>query len=289
MNSIKYILLGVAFLAVVASSCDQTTITPITPKGTEYSVYGPLWIGDAPNFIRVHDTNKLLNPQETKDLDVDMKFTNMETGESEFLKDRVKVYDDIYTHNFEIEDRIEFDTRYKFLWQDGDGFKDSLISQTTKESFVTVNVDTVDSCNQKFDVEFTNIDLEDGEELKHRIYIQRNGIWSYTRRKASSVYDAENEVLTLSWTPNSIPCLIDDPQCRFPNETTLGLACWEWTSYTIRLEYEHIGHMIGRETLDDVDLDSLGGSPFLQQVVLSTYSGEVDIILADDIFFPAPN
>lgn len=278
LHSIKHYFLGIILLLVFGTGCDQT-ITPITPKGTEYSVYGPLRIGEAPNFIRVHDTNDLLNAEVTKDLDVNMLFTNMATGESAFLKDSVKIFDDLYTHNYEVEERIEFNNRYKFLWEDGDGFKDSLISQTTKESSLTVFPDTVAECGDYFYATLTDIDLEVGEQIEPEAGVQFSEEWYWSFRYHYYEYEKDAKRLTVGFKLQNILC--DIFGC-FPPP---GVSCSDATDNKIRFRFNHIGYMVGEETSGEINLDSLDSSSSLnRQVILSTYSKEDYVIMDDRIF-----
>lgn len=271
----------VILLFFLAINCDGT-INPITPKGFEYSMYGPLNIHKTPNFIRVYDTNTLLNPEATKELNVNMTFTNLATGEVNLLKDSLVTFDDIYTHNYEIEMPIEYDTRYKLFLEDENGFRDSVITQTTKQTNITVSIDTVDHCDQFFYVELSNIDLDAGERLDHEVGIEIADTWYWTHRKAYYSYSSESNILTLGWSPNSVLCLINkclDPFQKFQD------ACRNYSSNKIRFRFTHIGYMIGEETLEDIDLDSLGGSPHNQQIVLSKYGWEIEATtIADEVF-----
>lgn len=268
----------VVFLIVIFSvaGCEQT-INPISPRGTEYSVYGPLNIEESPNYIRVHDTNTLLSPEDTRQLDVNMILTNLDTGKSELMTDSTVQFEHIITHNYRADQSIEYDTRYKVFWEDGDGYQDSLITQTTKQSDMTTFKDTV-FCEEQFFVELTNIDLEAGERLDTEVGINVGGRWWWTFRQSFYSYNSEEKTLVLGWSPAQVSRLIFcGITCNNPPP-----ACSDFTRDRVRFKFHHIGYMEERETPEDLDLDDQSGLPEQQQVVLSRYGEETSFIIAED-------
>ncbi|MAL18795.1 MAG: hypothetical protein CL670_07145 [Balneola sp.] len=261
-------------LLVILSACD-TSIQPIVDKGKAYSIYGPLDIQKTPNYIRVHDTNDLLNPDLTKDLGVQVTMTNLNTGASQLLKDEVKVFDSLYTHNFEIPDSLEYDTRYKFSLEDEDGYRDSVISVTTKETELTVIQDSV-SCGELFMLRFTNVDLNAGERIETEVGIKVGVAWMYTKRPANfRQYNSATNTLTMGWSPNYVSELIFGP---FD-----WVTCSTFSSDKIKFSFTHVGYMeeVQPNAPNELEFDQLY-TP--NQVVLSKYKGSTEVTIDSTVF-----
>lgn len=258
---------------VSIAGCEQT-INPLLPKETEYTVYGPLNIEQTPNHIRVHDTNALLSPEDTRELDVNMTLTNLKTGESELMTDSTVQFEHIFTHNYRADQSIEYDTRYKVFWEDGGGFRDSLITQTTKQSVMTTYPDTV-FCDQQFNVKLTNIDLEAGERLDTEVGINVKGRWLWTSKKGFYSYNSEENVLELGWRPYEVSRLIFCGIVCRPSPPD----CPEFTSDRVRFKFHHIGYMEERETPEEY---SPSGLPEQRQIVLSRYGEEASFVIKED-------
>jgi hypothetical protein len=244
-------------------------------KGKAYSIYGPLDIQKTPNYIRIHDTNDLLNPDLTKDLGVHVTMTNLNTGVSQLLNDEVRIFDSLYTHNFEIPDSIEYDTKYKFLLEDEDGYRDSLISVTTKETELTIIQDSV-SCGELFMLRFTDIDLDAGERIQTEVGIKVGVAWMYTKRPANlQDYNSATNTLILGWSPNYVSELIYGP---FD-----WVSCRTFSSDKIRFSFTHIGYMeeASFNSPNEIEFDQLY-TP--NQVVLSKYMGDTEVTIDSSVF-----
>jgi len=274
-------ILWVALLGI--SGCDSP-IEPIADKGKAYSIYGPLNMLDTPNYIRVHDTNDLLNTIATKDLGADITLTNLNTGASQLLEDEFRVFDSLYTHNFRIQDSLEYDTRYKFSLEDEDGFRDSLITVTPKKSSVSLSKDLV-HCDEVFQVRFTNIDLEAGEELEIEVGMQLGTQWFWTQRNSNIEYDPETEVLEARWTPIGVSATLF-------GELQGGILaypqCVEFDNPKIRVRYTHLGFIedIGDSIAQDIQDQE--GQTYFRKIVLSYYSGEKELFFKDTAKSPDP-
>ncbi|MCC5941899.1 MAG: hypothetical protein JJU37_10190 [Balneolaceae bacterium] len=272
MKLIIRLMIFTALCFVVA--CD-TTIEPIAESDPVYSMSGPLDLQRSPNYIRVHNVNSLLNPETTRELDVQMVFTNLTTMESELLRDSVVVFDNLYTHNFKIEKPIEFNTRYRIDIEDDRGFRDSLISVTTKESQISVSPDSVE-CGERFYVELTNIDLDAGERLDAEVAVQVNNNWIWTPRSDFYEYNSSENLLVVGWSPNSISQLLWPPP-------TPGIQCRDFSAQKVRFRFTHIGYVEGADHSQH-ESDDFSISSVQQRNVLSRYSKEAEIIIDDEDF-----
>ena len=253
-------------------SCD-ITVDPISESEPLYSISGPLDLQTSPNYIRVHDITALLNPEETRELDVQLIFTNLSTMESVQLQDSIILFDNIYTHNFVIEKPIEFDTRYKIEIEDRFGLRDSLISVTTKQTTLSKSTDTV-SCSQMFLIELSDIDFEAGERLDAEVAVQVSNTWHWTRRTDFYDYNDAENLLTVGWSPNSISRLLWPPPAP-------GIQCGEFSAQQVRFRFTHIGYVEGEDNSNEIDFSP---TSVQQRNVLSRYVEEVMIHIEDDVF-----
>lgn len=270
-NKFRNILLLPALL-LTFSSCD-TSIEPIIDKGKQYSIYGPLHLKSTPNYIRVHDTRASLNEEATRNLDVEMVFTNLSTGEASLLQDSVVLFDHLYTHNYKINTPIEYDTRYKINIEDGEGFRDSLISVTTKKTEITILQDTV-KCEERFRLELSNIDIESGERLDTEVGIYVGNSWQWTSRRQVYAIDDEQKTLALEWSPNGISILVFG---EFD-----WIDCSEFDSDKIQFRFTHIGYVEGQASPGEIP--DTTSAPVNQKVVLSTYSGGTELHIDESEF-----
>ena len=276
-NCCYYILLA-SFLIF---GC-ESTVVPIANTGKEYSVYGPLDLQKTPNYIRVYDTKKLLTPEATENLDVEVRITNLATMDSEIMEDQVVIFDNIYTHNYKVEMPIEFNSRYKIEWEDIDGFSGSLTTVTPRQTELTVLVDSVE-CGEDFLIHLSNINLDAGEQLIAEAGIKIGQNWFWTSRQIIYEYSSTDHSLIVGWNPSDLINLIFGMFSEY--------NCNDITSNKLQFSFTHIGYMEGIESTPKINLsDSLmlhAGS----QIVLSKYSGgaEINYIpdLSDNILFQA--
>ena len=257
-------------MTVTFVACDAS-IEPITGERKQYSIYGSLNISESPNYIRVHDSKAVLNSEATLPINASLAITNLNSGLSEMLRDRIVKFDSIYTHNFEVNIPIEYDTRYRIDLEDTKaGITSSLVTVTTKQSEITILEDSV-ACNSAFQIQLSDIDLAAGERLDTEVAVKIGEEWRWTPRISSEnrVYDEEAKTLTLSWTPNEISRYILGP-FEFIN-------CCEFTSKQVRFRFTHIGYIEGNEQFSPPDSTQYNGRSSNNQVVLSKYSDEVEI------------
>ena len=237
------LLLPIMTLSCIVLSCEHN-VTPIAPKAIEYSIYGPLNIGADTNHIRVHDTNDVLSSESTKNQDVSLILTNLDTGADELLVDSVVQYGNILSHNYRIQMPIEYDTRYKLFWEDEKGFAGSLITQTTNQSEMIVSTDTI-GCYTPFYIELDNIDLEAGERLDAEVAINVGGRWYWTFVRQYSDYNTGTNTLVLGWSAYGIS------RTLFAGPGTPPPDCKDFSSKVVKFRFNHIGYMINREPSEE--------------------------------------
>ncbi|MBO6585819.1 MAG: hypothetical protein JJ953_06910 [Gracilimonas sp.] len=268
MSRFKHLLGAFSMLlfGCLSQGC-ESSIDPITQEDRTYSIYGPLNIFQTPNYIRVHDNKAPLSEEGTLPLDVEMTFTNLSTGETEVLEDSIVAFDNVYTHNFQINMPVQFDERYRISMQDEKGVSYDITSVTTKQTDLTVLKDSV-TCISPFRIRLTNIDLAAGERLDAEVAIKVGQQWLWTPREMARVHDEDLENLTLSWTPYSISEFVFGP---FD-----AISCNGFSSEKIRFRFTHVGYVEGDEQSNEGDENLIQPAPD-KQIVLSKYSGETEI------------
>lgn len=268
MSRYKHLLgaLSMLLFGCFLQGC-ESSIDPITEENRTYSIYGPLNIFQTPNYIRVHDNKAPLSEEGTLPLDVEMTFTNLSTGETEVLEDSIVEFDNVYTHNFQINMPVQFDERYRISMQDEKGVSYDITSVTTKETNLTILKDSV-TCISPFRIRLTNIDLEAGERLDAEVAIKVGEQWLWTSRGIGRVHNGETEDLIYSWDPYSISLALFGPYD--------AIYCDGFSSDKIRFRFTHIGYMEGKNPPNGGD--GVPRRPVTdKQIVLSKYSGETEI------------
>jgi hypothetical protein len=264
----------IPLLIISLSSCNHS-IKPIADQSPGYSMYGALNIGESPNFIRVHDNSFLLTPEATRDLNITMFITDLNTNITSQLSDSVVVFDSLYTHNFLYDSQITFNNRYKVLLEDEFGYRDSLISVTPSQTEFTLSTTEVE-CDQRFYVDLTNIDLNAGEQLIAEAGIELSNTWYWTARESVRDYDSENNILTVGWSPEEVSADI------FTGGFGPGPGCDEFSSDFVRFRFTHIGYMEGGKTNSDPLFDPDEGIQIQRKIVLGINSEETEIDILPD-------
>lgn len=226
-----------SFLLAV-TGCSEP-IDPFSEKNNNYSFYGPLYLEKSPSYIRIHDTRSLLNAESTRELNVTFQMTDLSTGETTTLKDSVKQFNEIYTHNFVVTKPVLYDNRYRFKLMDESGFIKEFTSVTTRRTEVTILKD-VAKCEEPLEIELINLDLTSGEEIRAEAAINVNNRWFWSKRRPDQIFfedsgDGRGERLVIIWTPNSISRSIFG-EFSYP-------TCDEFTSDVIRFRVTHIGYV----------------------------------------------
>lgn len=267
-----------SFFMMILIGCDSS-IEPISKEGKKYSIYGTLDMDGKANYIRVYDTKKLQTPEETKELNVNTIFTNLENGSHHFLEHQVIKFEHIYTHNYKLEAPLDFNSRYKITIEDEDGYKDSLITKTPEKAEVSrVPGEPILECGDFFYIELTNIKIDDGEDLNSEIGFRFNNKWHWWSRAFESEYDETKDILKLGWSPGLVMTAVlgrDDTH-------VIDWRCTDFESEIMRFRYSHVGYVEGNPDAE-AEIDSTG-IPGDRKVVLIKYEGEFQIDLGKALF-----
>jgi hypothetical protein len=265
-----------AIIWIVLISCSEP-IDPFSEKDSNYSFYGPLYLETSPSYVRVHDTRSPLNAESTRELDVALQMKDLSTGEISTLEDSVKLFNEIYTHNFEIARNLNYDNRYRFRLEDAFGFIKEFTSVTTRRTEITILKD-VAKCEEPLEIELINLDLTSGEEIRAEAAVNVNNQWFWSKRRPDQIFfensgDGKGERLNIIWTPNSISRAIFG-DFSYP-------TCDEFTSYIIRFRVTHIGY-VEKVSDDGRVLDQLLDVDPIR--VVSTYSVEGEFRMDPSVF-----
>ena len=135
----------ITLLIISIIGCEHS-FEPIRDHGKQYSIYGTLTIQGNENYIRVHDTRDLLNADDTRDLKVNLWFTDLQTGNTEMLSKQRVQFDSVYTHNYKVETAFDYDSRYKVELEDDEGFRDSIVMVSPEYTVAEMVSDIPDAC-----------------------------------------------------------------------------------------------------------------------------------------------
>ncbi len=257
-------------LLVFIFSCDNS-LTPIIEGNSIYTIYGILDLDREINFIRINDIKTRSDSEEELELEVKASLKNIDSSNTEFLKDSVIVFDDnIITHNFYTEDSIKFGTNYQFTLSDSSGKKIDLFNKTPDETATNV-MGEMRLCCQSFFIEIEGIDREDGESIEFEVGFENNGVnvWGTTRNHTET-YIEETNTLRLQFSPNQIISDIAGPGN--------GFSCSNLSSNKIKFRYTHFSSFENGEGLTDNFGNIIPGS----RIIISKYERDLELEVDTD-------
>lgn len=132
------LILLLLFSGLSGLSCDNT-MNPFKRDKGLYSIYGYLDIDKDVNYIRIKDLNSAFVPESTRTIDARVTLKNLDNGADETLKDSVKRFDGLYTHNFRTTLAIHPDTRYELTARRSDGKTATAVATTPQIVEVKAN------------------------------------------------------------------------------------------------------------------------------------------------------
>lgn len=126
---ISSIVLLAAILGFVAIGC-EANLAPIDRDAGLYGIYGALDLNRQTNYIRVKDLNAELTGDATDTLDAIVTLENLESGAIDTLPRTRLEFEDIYLHNFIVDNPVDPDTPYKITAERSDGAQTSIETLT---------------------------------------------------------------------------------------------------------------------------------------------------------------
>ncbi len=128
MTSTSTIFTLVIAMALI-TGC-EANLDPIDRDAGLYGIYGALDLNKQTNYIRVKDLNAELTGEATDTLDATVMLENLETGNVDTLSRNRLQFEDIYLHNFIVDEPVKPDTPYRVTARRSDGAQTSIETLT---------------------------------------------------------------------------------------------------------------------------------------------------------------
>ncbi len=174
----KYISLLIVIFAisigVTISGCDDRTIDAFEEQQGLYSIYGALEVGSSTNYIRIRKVDTPLLADSTA-FEGTVTFTDLETGFSTELNDTIVEYNGNFTHNFLIDQLIEYDREYLVQVESPDGDITESIASTPQQS--TVQFLPSDNINCETELTFSFSNVVEPEFIRMDIGVSYQGVF----------------------------------------------------------------------------------------------------------------
>lgn len=253
--------------------CDNS-LEPLDSQRGFYSIYGLLDLDSESNFIRVKDLNQPLLADSTRELDVTVRFQNLDTGEEEILEDSVVRFEDVYTHNFHVTRDIRPGDTYRVTAEGPEGGESHAVATTPQFVDVGVPPPTV-NCSTWVGVTFDPVLSEENLSVRAGFKYQEDGFFGSQEVKVLSVEnpDQKNDsVMHLSFK-------IQDLLIRASENFNLSSApeCFEMSTDRLFLEYtHHSGDLFGQNESDTTTVP--GGAGRFGALYRDTLSFEIDTV-----------
>ena len=236
---------------MVVAGCENS-IDPIDREKGLYSVYGSLDVDKNVNYIRVKELNTPLHPDSTKQIDADVKLTNLNSGNTETLQDTVVQFDDISTHNFYTSMNIAPETDYELTVERSDGRIARAVAKTPQIASTQV-APQQETC-------YTSIELSLQPVAEQEEMTVEVGFEADNKRYWTSISLEEDEQspdrLYAQFSPKQILNRVFNPNS--PNET--GICCFQLSSEYLYIRYTHYGPDFQQGTIDSVAIESGTGT-----------------------------
>jgi len=139
--------------SVLFSSCDNS----VEFSGRDiYSVYGSLNLKKDTNYVRVKNLKSSFTKDETDSLGVSLRIKNESRGVEEVLRDSVKLFENVYTHNFQSTIGVYADNTYNIKISEGGKTVDKLHAFTP--TIARLNLPPPGkTCRDSVDIVFENV------------------------------------------------------------------------------------------------------------------------------------
>ncbi|NGP75452.1 hypothetical protein G3570_02325 [Balneolaceae bacterium YR4-1] len=131
----------------------EANLDPIDRGAGVYGIYGALDLNSQTNYIRVKDLNAELTAEATNTLNATVTLENLETGEIDTLSSNRLQFEDIYLHNFVVNQPVSPDTPYSVTAKRSDGAQTSIETLTPTQP-VPVAGPQNQACNTPVTVSF---------------------------------------------------------------------------------------------------------------------------------------
>ena len=222
----------VVTLAFLVVGC-EAELDPIDRDAGLYAIYGALDLNKQINYIRVKDLNAELTESATDTLDALVTLENIETGVTDTLPRNRIPFEDIYLHNFIVNETISPDTPYRITARRSDGAQTSIETLTPTRPVPLAEPENQD-CSTPITVTF---DPTNGGTIVLRMGIPFESVLGPIYWATPQVLEQESEQanrITYTFTPQVQVNLI-------PGSVTNGqdLDCTDLDDDVFMISYTH--------------------------------------------------
>jgi len=224
----RIVLLSVLVIVV---GCDPSV--DAFKEGREvYSLYGALNIHDSTNYIRVRNISDPFTKSSTKNINVNVKLVDVESGVVRTLRDSVKEFQDVYTHNFESKLNIEPFRKYEaILMRDGE---ERLRETALTPKISSTNVDPVhQTCKKYLTITFSKII----GSVDVAVGVEYEGEYEYFEWRRSP--DSSETTVTIYTKPEFIILRALGPSVA--NQEGSRIRCHDLSDDDVRVKYTVYG------------------------------------------------
>ncbi len=233
------------FAALMIAACD-VQFDPIDRERGQFSVFGALDLNEEVNYIRIGDMNSPLTTDSTRNINASVKLENLESGDQTILESEVWEYEDIFLHNYRVEEELTPDTHYRLSIQrpNGSGIEVSILTPTRAEAQAEPLNQT---CHSDITLEFSpvnggSIELRVGTFLPNRLGTMPH--WGSTRILQPDE-DRPEEPLTFTFKPIEMIQLV--PQ----SPGSPSFSCHHLREDMFRIRYTHYSRGFLERVLND--------------------------------------
>ena len=245
-DSIKIYFPVLILLIFLVAACEEQTIDPIEESSGIYSIYGTIEIGESPNVVRIRNLKEPFLA-DSGSFDGTVTFENMATGNISTLQDSVVDFSGNQTHNFIIEDEIEFNQSYLIRAERTDGLKSSSIATTPLPPDISFTPEEDILCDTPIQFVFGNVVRPERISFEINVLYDGQSVSSELALFLGElVYDEENNEVSITMSPNDLlvevfpPVLPDVPNFD-PYRLSPTVGCSQLDSNNFQLTYIHFG------------------------------------------------
>ncbi len=254
--------ISVGFLA----AC-EANFSPVNEERGQYSIYGSLNLDQQQNYIRVKNLNIPFANDTAASLNADVSLQNLNTGETEMLRDSIIKAAGVNTFVFITDMEIESDTEYLATVQ---GDNDAEVSIQTKTPVIVDEImwpSQQIACRENFEITFGPVLLS--EYLEARISFGKT-----FDEEANAFFESENkenEKATISLKPYDVVLA----NFRFP--PPLENDCEQLETDFMTIIYTHYGIEPGTSTTNE-SINVPGGTGEFIGFYQDTLTFAIDIL-----------
>lgn len=246
----QYLFIISVFLLCIAtlfSSCIERNIDPFEENASNYSIYGAMNMSDSIHYIRINNVRTHVRAESKRNFDGIVTFQDLDSGQSLQLKDTTKDFSGYFTHNFILEESLEFSHSYQLTVEGTEGNHASSTVHTPGITSVSIIPNEGADCEQQIEFTFENIyypehvRMEVGFERNHKIQ------WSEIGLVAQLEHRREYNEMRVSMSPRNLMVEVFPPDpfpsAQNPRNILPAIQCNSdnLSSEIVHMRYTHYG------------------------------------------------